>query len=219
MSPEFVNLRQATRDVFSKPENREYGGDYAKEVRENWKEVSSSIGRSAVLLLVSIFAFELLARASIDKVTIAGLEIKDLSFIRRALPVLSAYLFYEIISLWARHVNFNDVHAELIRTLHPDIYDKDLEFFLTPRLPSATFMPQIVFGSSGRNKLYTVIGRSLALLVLLIVPVFEIYAYYLQFRFFPFNDPLLWVALFLTIVLLVYGLLVAVVATPASGLV
>jgi hypothetical protein len=124
MPSESVDLRKEVRDVFSNPDNRQLGDEYAKEIRENWREVNSSRGRSSILLLASIFAFELLARASISKASIVGLEIKDLTFPRLALPVISAYLFYDIVNLWTRHMNLREVHLGVVNTLHPDLYKK-----------------------------------------------------------------------------------------------
>src|SRR5215217_4311837 len=74
--------------VLSNPANRDFVEEYAKELRQNWRDVCSSMGRTITLIVLSAGAFELLSRAAIAKASIGPFEIRDLSLIQTSLPVI-----------------------------------------------------------------------------------------------------------------------------------
>jgi len=68
-------------EVFSKPENQAFADEYAKELRENHRDVAHNASRSITLAVVLAGAFELLSRASIDKVSLGPFEVSDFTLI------------------------------------------------------------------------------------------------------------------------------------------
>jgi hypothetical protein len=146
-----ANPVAAAQEVFSQAADREYASEYLTVLRENWREASTAMGRCAILIILSIITFELLARGAIEKASFAGLELKDLSLVRKALPVLTAYLYYDWIVLWIRVGDVQAVHAVILEGLRPKIAEKDLNLFLEPRLQSFFVTIQLADGCSRRH--------------------------------------------------------------------
>lgn len=125
-------LTDRVRTVFSIENNRSYGEEFLKEVRQNRREVTTGIGRVITSVLLLMAAFELLVRASIEKVSIGPLELGDLSLLRKALPVVIAYYFYDLVTKYSQDLVYSNVENTMLEILHKDIVDYDLGGVLEP---------------------------------------------------------------------------------------
>jgi hypothetical protein len=191
-------------DVFSNPANKEYAADYIKDLRENWRSVDLALGRSITITMLIIVVFELLARSAINKVVVSGFEIKDLTLIRTALPVLVAYYFYDLSNLLYMDSDFEKIHSRIVEILHRDVSDENLDYFLRPRQPS--ILGALLLGRD--NKAVGLLNSALGISLYAGIVLYEVYAYYLEFTRLKTTLPLLITALVLSALFIFYGLFV-----------
>jgi hypothetical protein len=184
--------------------NQRYAEEFLSTVRENWRESLAATGRTAILIIALMLVFELLTRSSIEKISIAGFEINDLSLIQRAIPLIIAYYFYDLINLILLQGDHRAAHGELIRILHRDIWDTELDMLLWPRTPSLLRTSRL---GRRETKLDTLFQSALTVAVVFAGIMFEAYAFYIQFRIFGFKDVLVWITVILSIAFTAYGLI------------
>jgi hypothetical protein len=176
--------------------------DDLKELRENWLNTEKATGRSLLASLILMGVFELLSKAAVEKLSVAGFEVKDLSFVRNALPVIIAYLFYEMACHAALRANYEITHEKMMSSVDKDLRDSNLDYFLRPaRHP--------IFGPHQfkESKLAQRASRLFMPAFTLGIISFEAYAYKIGFTTLGVSSPVLWCSLIISI----YQILLAVV--------
>jgi hypothetical protein len=191
-------------DVFSNPANREYAADYLKDLRESWRNIDLALGRSIMVAILAMAVFELLARSAINKAVFSGFEIKDLSLIRTALPVIVAYYFYDLSVLFYVDSEFEKAHSRIIEILHEDISKENVDYFIRPRQPSilGALLP------ARENRVTKVFNTTFGISLYAGIFLFEIYAYYLEFTRLRSDLVLIVAALVLSALFVFYGLFI-----------
>lgn len=202
-------LVDATFPSRGKPADLEYSDELLSQLRESWRELNSSIGKTVLAALAQAALFELLARAAIAKAALGPFEIKDLSLIRMAIPVLLAFSFYELQLLTSLQRNTQSAYMALMGRLHPKIVTLGLVSLIQPR-PTSLFTPWTLEldKRAGAGKLYNRLGVILAMLLLLGIPIFEVYAFVLQAQYLGTRSLSFWLSLLLTAFFLLLGFLV-----------
>jgi hypothetical protein len=192
--------RELARGAFTK-DNSEYLDEYLQAIRENWKDITSAANRTITRMLLAAGTFELVVRAASKKITIFGLEVTDLTLIRAALPVIVAYLFFELCFLIQLRNNYYEVHNSIIQDVYSHIYDRDLHALLEPG-KSTLFGPRFLYPPNTPilNFMIVTLPRIYQVGIL----AFEFYAFSRQFRL-PDSAPVTWIALVLTVYFLFYG--------------
>jgi hypothetical protein len=201
--------------VFSEPENRAYVAEYLKDIRQNFRDANSSLGRSITLIVLSMAIFELLARAAIAKASIGPFEIGDLTLVQRALPVIVAYLLYQTCSLFVTVYDFIKVHQELVEILHPDIRAYSLDYFLQPVSHSAIGPEHVGRYRAGR-RYYDVMSDGMPALIVVATVAFEGYAAYTLLFRAHLRDVLTLLLLAVAAMLTCYGLYI-LLGRPAAA--
>jgi hypothetical protein len=187
---------------------------FLQEVRQNWRDLPVAIGKAIARCIAFIALFELLLRGAVEKASISGLEITDLSLLRMAVPVIVAYHFYDIVVMSYVHLDFAAVHDALIRRRHGPIASTRLDYFLRPTQPSIVGAVFFEPGSRPIGRLVGRIGNAFFLAALGGLVVFQYYAYTEQFDQFG-GDVRLYIALILSLMFTLYGYL-AIITRPES---
>lgn len=134
--------------------------------------------------------FELLTRASIQKVSLAGFEISDLSGVRKVLPLLVAYYLYEIVFYGRANLDYQEAHRGVLDSTQLGLIEKGLDYFLEPQ--EAAIAGSRLFGSGGlANRLSEMISG----VILFGIIAFEIYAFRSELILAHWTSPFIWVLL------------------------
>ena len=181
--------------------------------REQWSAIPPALGRSLTRVLLLAGAFELIARGAVSEASLGGLKFEDLELLQAAIPVLVAYLFYDVVALTRQYLEFQEVHDSVIADLRAAPVDAALTRFLQPRQPS--ILGAVFDHTQGKWSGYlNRIGNSLFWLLILSIILFEVYAYFLQARLDP--GPVTVLSGFVTLFFLIYGLAIAA-GMPEAG--
>jgi len=128
------------------------------------------------------------------------LRYRTLHLFRRALPLLVAYFFYDYCNQAAIYTAFSRAHGTIMKILHRDAYDNNLEMLLEPPRPS-------IFGSwMVEGRWFSVAEYALYGGVFLGVLAFEVYAFYRNLQSFGVDDVVSWIAIVITTFLTAYGI-------------
>ena len=184
--------------------NQKYAEEFLSTVRENWREALAATGRTAILIIAFMLVFELLTRSAIEKISIAGFEVNDLSLIQRAIPLIIAYFFYDLVNLILLQGDHRAAHGELLKILHRDIWDTELDMLLWPRTPSLLRTSRL---GRKETRLDALFQSSLTVAVVFAGILFEVYAFYIQFGLYGFKDILVWITVVLSVAFVAYGLI------------
>jgi hypothetical protein len=174
----------------------------SKSLRQNWRDICSSISRTIALIVLSAGAFELLSRAAVAKASLGPFEIRDLSLVQKILPVMIAYLFYDLSNLYYQDSQYSAIHELLLKTTHKDFQDADLDLYLEPRVASM-YHPAGLRRAYDRPLYY--FTTFIWLVGLFGITAFQVYAFYQNFQVFGVDDVLTWFTLGIAILFTSFG--------------
>jgi hypothetical protein len=165
-------------------ETSDYIESYLVALRGNWHALTVTVSRTGLLLVALVVVFYLLSTpGAISGVALGPFEIQNPEVIRKAIPVVFAYLFYELALLGQRWENTRDLFRLLMERQHEALYESNMEILLQPRMISLIGHPDHAYDFLGRQVRFvrfhqTVSAGVVPVLVMLVLPVaFEIDAY------------------------------------------
>jgi hypothetical protein len=175
--------------------------EYGERVFESWKDVSSSLRKSATLTFILIALFELLIYQNSHTFTIGSFSFANASVIQIALPAVIAYVLFDGYLLSARWEDLQTAYSAITEKRSPKAYANDLELFVRPSLPAFWAIAQT--GNSENRTRGDAFIRQVSIVLLagtvILVPlVFEIQAYYHLFSKYSYSNILLWVSAAIT---------------------
>jgi hypothetical protein len=197
-------LERNAEDLFNNDESRTYLiGPYLDHLRENLRDIGSAYGRSFTFVLLVIAAFELFARAAVDKASLGPFEVTELSLIQKALPVIGSYFFYDLAVIGIRGAQVNNVYGRILRLLHPEFHRAGLLILIPPHRSS--LVPQRMPGQR-TNGLYERLSSALYYLVIFGIPCWDVYAFIILFGNFHISDVTLWIAFVISVLYIILGI-------------
>jgi hypothetical protein len=140
----FVPLRDRVADAFDSETSGKFGELYVTALLDNWREIARAFRRSLLLAVALIVGFYLLRGAKNAELTLGPLKLTNVTSVLTIIPALLAVVAYECVSLLAAFAAYRDAMGEVVRKLHPKVYENDLELLLVP--PTLTLLGGI--GSS-----------------------------------------------------------------------
>ena len=168
--------------------------EFLKGLRDTWKEVSTTLNRTLFLMLGLAAVFELLVTTKGKQFSVAGFTFEDTSLIQKALPVLVAYLYLEVVLLSMRFEDMSTLHAEVMTRATPAIEENDLDLYLAP--PSRALLTggseprpgNLLRSEQAMSRLH-----SAMLFPSFLLPIaFEVQAFYLLFHTHGWRDVFTW---------------------------
>jgi hypothetical protein len=109
---------------------------YLASLQAAMKDIADAQRRAAFLALLIAATMELFNRAAISNVQVGPFQISDLSLIRKFLPVLFAYLMYDIAVLGVRYLQSWAVWVEILKEFDKALSSSGLQRLLLPVGPS-----------------------------------------------------------------------------------
>jgi hypothetical protein len=194
--PPPLPLDEIIADGFSTDEAKEFAPAYLERLRVGWDQLEASVRRTGLLLVLSFVLFELLEDATTGEFTLGPLKLNDVEGIVRILPAASAFLLFELLSLYEARNRYRRVHTLLMRRLHPKIEQHDLDTLLWPPTLDLTGVARIthVGHPADRAQLRLLTGTGVAVLMILVLGAFalEISQLWRLFDRFGFDDVVTW---------------------------
>jgi hypothetical protein len=181
------------------------------------KDSVDSERRSVFVSLLVAFIYELFNRAAISNVEVGPFEIRDLSLVQKALPVVFAYLVYDLMVLGIRNVQSYEVHSEIIRLFDKPLTESGLDLLLVPQ-ETSLFGPALVPTSDNRNRLVEFLTALLFVGYMTLPFLIEVYMLYRLFDAYGSNDPLVWVSSIFAVGFLVFAIALYVSAFMVRAL-
>jgi phosphoglycerol transferase MdoB-like AlkP superfamily enzyme len=140
----YLPLRDRVEAAFAEQTARSFGHSYLEALLVGWREIAQSLRRSLALVVVLMVAFFLLKNSKTSDFTLGPIKLTNISSVLTVLPVLVSVLIYECMGLVSAFSMYREMTGEVVRSLHPSIYENDLEMMLAP--PTITLI-----GGVGEN--------------------------------------------------------------------
>lgn len=199
------SVRQRVIDSFPSDAPTDDAKEYSTNVYAAWKDVSSSLSRSALLAYILMAFFELIIYQHASTViSIGTFALANAPIAQIVLPAIVAYIAYDGFRLSVRWFNLQRAYATLTKIYAPKQFDNGLYVIVRPSLPSLW-----AIGSWGSPGIATTsirftyeANRVVSYIMMFAVPIiFECQAYYRLIQEFGYLNILLWISLVLTVLL------------------
>jgi hypothetical protein len=119
---------------FSDPDTRAYSKDFLSEVRTNLRDADRELRRTALLILLLGFIFELANRGGIEEFSVMFVKVTDTRIIREAIPVVVAYLTGTLLASALTTLYLSTVHQQVIMDVFPKLADCRFDLALEPSM-------------------------------------------------------------------------------------
>ncbi len=113
-------------------EGSNYSGELLKEVLTNWRDAESQFRKTITLIIIIAVVFELLTRGGGAELTFSFIRVTDLRLVDIYIPVVVAYLTYNLHSLFSDLDYYENRVSSMLRVLSKEA---DAPYLATP--PSA----------------------------------------------------------------------------------
>ena len=201
-----MTITERVKAAFRDEDTKSFGSEYLQMLLSNMKDNTEALSRSISFMLLIALMFELITRAAISDVQVGPFQLQDLSLLQRSLPVIFAYLIYNVLVHQLRTEYTWTAAQSLMRELHPSLRFTGLDSLLFPK---RTSLRGFWFFPSGTwlDSVSTFFKKVLHYGSLLVALLFECYAFYELFRRFGLHDWIVWASLTFAIAFLAYGTL------------
>jgi hypothetical protein len=172
-----------------------YADKYLEALQTRVRESSDTIRRTALLTLLGLAAFELLSRSAIADVQIGPFKIQDLELIQKTLPIVLAFLLYDISVSNLKMVYAQRAHAKVMDIFYPSIRRTQIDALVLPPGASSSSVFGVSWLPTGSGRLNRLAWRLNSLMwysSLALPPLAQAYVLYRLFESFRWSDGLVW---------------------------
>jgi hypothetical protein len=157
--------------------SRAYAETYLALLTTNWVAAKDTARKTLAWLLGSAAAFELIAAAQLREATVAGLEISNFSTVEKLLPVVVAYLAFQLVVLHTMDAYFQRIHSSVHGVVHAQLREQALHVALRPMANSWWEPSTLAYASGSSGQRARLLGQVWALATMLAIAAFEVLAY------------------------------------------
>jgi hypothetical protein len=210
-------IRTRVQAALAEGVSEEFVRDLLAELRNGMRDAGRSARRATGLMVLLAATFELINRRGISEASLFFVKLRSFNFALVAIPVIIAYLCYEMSGYVVELNDFYWVHSKAVETRYPSVWANDLQLFLVPvsdpfgqAMRAARFSP--------RNRFFTVLGW-LRFPLQIVLPhvaacAFVAYGTVQIFRRFGPTDILVWTSSVLAVFFLALALAGVVTELP-----
>jgi hypothetical protein len=188
----------------------EYANEYLAAVRNNWQVTQGTITRLSALLIAVAFIFELIISSKNSTVTLLGFDLSATAIVKVALPVVVAYLYYQITYSFIESGIYQSAHDRVLQEVYPAIYETNSERPLHPANALETGVDRIYY-SLGTDSRATKLIYGLSVIRILVItiapPLYVAYSYIQLFQKFGIASVEAWIGVAVSAILLTSGLI------------
>ena len=201
-------LAEKIGDALSNTNTHGFAQSYLEAILTGMEKAESRFHQASLLMFFLFLVFELLTRAAISEVTVGPFKVNNLTLIQKGLPVVIAYLYYELCAFRAMVIIQSVVYKSIVKGICKPFHDNNLE---TIAMFSSTFdvedfLESNVEGNS--NRLIGFLSQPLRLTLVFMPLLFAAYAFYRCFSIFGKGDFLVWTSLVISALFLLQGMLI-----------
>lgn len=122
--------------AFSDDDARRYSSEYLKTLTENWREVALRTRTTLLALVALAVIFQLLRGRGEGQLNLGPVRVVQATDVVALLPLVSSFLFYELIVLVRMDSKYDRLHFRLMQQLYPSISNQHLDYALHPVTPT-----------------------------------------------------------------------------------
>ncbi len=187
--------------------NIEEAKEYLSVVRDNMRLTEEAARRAVRLLLLFCFAFELLSRAAVTELSLAGIKIQELPLIHKLLPLGIAYMYYLVSCHYTRRRLLIGLHDNLMEKAMEPFYRNNLEYY--GHFPSNFSTHNLLIANSTGlyAKLLWLLSFPIIIALTIGPGIFLVYCSCRCFVEYGFTDVLVWLVTILSVVMVFHSLL------------
>lgn len=191
------SIDQRIKDAFPKEKTAD-AEKFADKILDAWKNVSTALGKIAILFFVLVGIFELLVSGKPSaSFTVGSFTFANTSVVRISIPAIVSYLIFDGYQLVSRWTALESAYIAIIKICAPSAGDNDLDLLIKPSLPSVWgigYAESEEIATRSSAVLYRV-KIPLALVALTLLPLaFEVQAYYILFYQYGYRNVFLWIS-------------------------
>jgi len=169
--------------------------EYYKQLLDRLNALVDGIRRSSFLLLIVAGSIELISGSAVSDVDLRPFKITDLSAVQRFLPLIAAFLIYDLVASGIRYLYTRRVAISIDREYRPKLQASTLSYLAFPPMPSL-FGPVAHHRSRDLNRRMILFMRAGLRLGGITTPlILEFYWYFNLFNELGVNDFALWLSL------------------------
>jgi hypothetical protein len=205
-----MTLKERIEKAFTDPSVRPYADTYLSEIRTTWREAEKDLRRTLLLAMLLSFVFELVSRGGIADFSIGFAKLTDTGVVRGVIPLVVAYLINAITYQLSEIAFLVTLHETILVITYKPIVDNDLEAVTYPAnslLFSQRRMIQTMQEKVPFEGVFAFSFALRALLPVILLLCFEVYAYEQLLSQLGFTNILLWFSMVLSLVLVLEGIL------------
>ena len=181
-------------------------GQFLTELRENWRDSEKRQDRNFVSIIIGIVAFGLVIQGSVREIAFGFLRLKSLLPAAVALPVVVAFLFYQMNALRTAATVMRSIHEAVNEAYFPEREDSGIDRALEPiglSYGSTSPVPK----RPGLTVAGTLSTSVAAIIWFFVPPASLIYAYLKLFELEKTDRPIVYVSMALSAVFVLLALL------------
>jgi hypothetical protein len=172
-----MDISRDVAEALREDASRAFAEQYLDVLTTNWRELKSTVRKTLGWLLISAAAFELIRSAQLREATVAGLKVSDFSDIEKLLPVVVAYLAFQLLVHRTTTVYYQRLHTQFHGTLHRRLRDKNLHVALRPAANLWWDPSTLAYASGDHGRIARHLGRAWSLATVLGIVLFEALAF------------------------------------------
>ncbi len=178
---------------------------FADKILNSWNEVSSSLGKLAILFVVLVGIFELLIYGpSSQSLTIGSITFANTSIVRIALPAIVAYVVFDGFQLAGRWGDLEAAYYAITKIYAPRVDQNALDYLIKPTLPSIWGIGWGSGSETSTDRFNDAVRAAVGFTALIILPIaFEVQAYYLLFYRYGYRNIFLWISVAFSAIILI----------------
>jgi hypothetical protein len=204
----FRDITSRVDTAFTGQNARDTATTYLSDLRSRMKDIRDAGRRTVALLLLTAATFELLNRAAISNVQLGPIQVKDLSLIQKALPVVFGYLIYEQTTQGVRYLYSLTIANGISHLFQQPLRATQLDELLNP-IGSPLFGPMDWHESDTFMRrlvgVFTIALRTGSIVVALLI---EVYSLYQLFKVYGGTDAYVWFSTIFALAFITFAALV-----------
>ena len=186
---------------------------YVDRVLESWRDTTTQLRRTSVLLIVSLLAFALLSSGDAQSVSVASIKVANLDPVIALAPVVIAFLYLDLVLQLFSTYEYSELYTDASKQIRPELHKHQLDVPLAPTLGAMWGGRSIL--SAGLDKTAStravdVLNVLCAVAFLLLPFLFLAWAIVTVIDRFGIGDPLVVLSLLASLVCLARALGIAV---------
>ena len=118
--------------AFSDDEAIAYGDSYIEALLKELTRYTDRMGRLLIELVLFFFAYLLVRQPGITEIIIGPIKVSDLSMIHKILPIVIAYIYFDLAVTTGMWDAKWDVYSETFEALYPTLHMYGLHSYISP---------------------------------------------------------------------------------------